>query len=90
MPRKTKADTTTTTIRLDTRLRELLEVIAAREERSLTQQMTLFLRTAAQAYADEHRLLYYDDIGTWGTPGDYYGYLQTKDAPDAADSEKPE
>lgn len=88
MPKKTRADTTTTTIRLDTKLRKLLETIAARELRSLSQQMTVFLKSAAEDYVAQCRLAYYEDIDEWCTPEDHRDYLQFKDM-DVPDLNKP-
>ena len=56
MPRKPKGDTTTTSIRMDSELRIMLEAIAERELRTLTNQMTLFLREACEEYMDYHSI----------------------------------
>lgn len=74
-----KTETTTTTIRLNSKLREALETIAAREQRSLSGQITLFLRKATEEYLAENNMTYFEDIQAYGTPFDYAGYLATRD-----------
>lgn len=70
-----KIETVNTTIRLDADLRALLEAIAGREQRSLSGQITQFLRLAAKTFLDDNDLKYYPDIEEVGTEEEYAEYL---------------
>ncbi|MDR1020854.1 MAG: hypothetical protein LBL73_08855 [Synergistaceae bacterium] len=82
MPSKKTKDTVTTTIRLETNLRAMLESIAARENRSLTGQMTQFLAASCEQYMSENELSYHPDIQEVGTDAEYAEYMA--DLSDAA------
>jgi hypothetical protein len=73
MPKKT-VDTISTTIRLDSELRSVLESIASRELRTLTSQMTLFLREASDLYMQENCLSYRPDVQEVATDEEYSEY----------------
>jgi predicted transcriptional regulator len=81
MPRKPKCQTITTTIRLESDLRDMLEHIAAREYRSLTNQMTLFLRDACDSYMEIHDLRRYRDVDAFMTSEEHADYLK-ENSPD--------
>lgn len=69
-----KVKTITTTIRLESDLRSVLEAIASREARSLSGQMILFLRQASKQYLSENGYKYFPDIDEIGTEEEYAEY----------------
>lgn len=73
MPKQ--VETVTTTFRLEKELRSVLEAIAAREERSLSGQVILFLKQSVRAYMSENGLDYYPDMQEVATEEEYAEYM---------------
>ena len=75
MPLKKNNEKTTTTIRMNSDLRVMLESIAARESRSLSGQMIHFLSVACEQYLSENGFSFFPDVQEVGTEEEYRDYL---------------